>query len=78
MAIFDDIDAKKAPQARSGDDRIARLAREWFAEAREKSAREDGDFAAWNRERRKWTNYDSGGDFGFGSDSGGDGGGCGD
>jgi hypothetical protein len=76
MAIFDDVDAKKALQAaHPGDDRITRLAREWFAQAREKSAREDEDFAAWNRERKKWTAYGSGGDFGFGSDGGGDGGG---
>ena len=73
MAIFDDIDAKKALQAQGSNDRLARLAREWFAEAREKSAREEADFAAWNRERKKWTDFGPGLDFDLGSDGGGDG-----
>jgi hypothetical protein len=76
MAIFDEIDATKALPAQPGDDRTARLARTWFAEAHAKSVRDDEDFAAWNRERKKWTNYDSGGDFGYWPDTGGgDGGG---
>ncbi len=45
-------------RVRPRDRRLAELAREWFAEARETparevSAREVVDFAAWNRERKK-------------------------
>jgi len=51
MAIFDDIERKKALQAQPGG---PRLARDWFAEVREKSADEEAEFDAWNRERKKW------------------------
>jgi hypothetical protein len=57
------------------EDRLARLGREWFAAARATSERENTEFAAWDRERRKWT------DVGGSSDgwlSGGDGDGGGD
>jgi len=76
MANFDDIDAKKAFQARASTDRLAKLGQEWFAEAREKSAREDADVGLWKR-RRKKTDTSSDGFFDlFGGDSGdsGDGG----
>ena len=80
MAIFDDIDRKKVLQARTDEDRLARLGREWFTEAQQKSQREDAEFSAWNRERKKWTS--DAGDGGWldwgGGDGGGDGGGGGD
>ena len=40
-------------------DELPRIARDWFAELREKRARDDADFDAWlndhrQRERRRW------------------------
>jgi hypothetical protein len=54
MAIFDDIAPKDDLQAQPGGARLARLGRDWFAQVREKSAREAAEFDAWNRERKKW------------------------
>jgi hypothetical protein len=81
MAIFDDIERKNALQAQPGGARLARLGRDWFAEVREKSAREETEFDAWNRERKKWTACESDSEtqrpsnnFGFWQDGSGDGG----
>jgi len=44
-----------------GESRLAQLTREWFAEARATSEKEQVEFAVWNNERKKWTRYGSGG-----------------
>lgn len=51
-----------------------RLARIWFAEAREKSEQDEAEVTAWKKEQRKWNSFggDGGGDGSFGG--GGDGG----
>jgi hypothetical protein len=58
------------------DEELRQLVKSWFAEAQEKTNQDDAEFAAWNKERRKWTAGSSGGlgDF-WGSDSGGNSGG---
>ena len=61
------------------ESRLAALAREWFTEAREKTAQEDAEFATWNKQRKKWTAGSDGGLFDSssdGGDCGGDGGSC--
>jgi len=79
MATFDDIDRKKAAMARLDEDRLAKIGKEWFAEAKAQTAQEDADTESWKRSRRKWpwrSSYDapdfSGGADGSGGDNGGD------
>jgi hypothetical protein len=45
------VERKKSPSA-ARESRLADLAREWFAEARDTPVREDADFAARNNERK--------------------------
>ena len=74
-----DIAAMNAPKPI--EDELRRLGQSWFAEARELSAQDDAEVAAWKKELRKWTTYSSGGFFSFfdsSDSSGGDGGGGGD
>lgn len=63
------------------ESRLAELAREWFTEAREKTAQEDAELTAWNKNRKKWTAGSDGGLFDSSSGDGdcggdGDGGSC--
>jgi hypothetical protein len=52
---------------------VRRLARMWFAEAREKSNRDDADVENWKKEQRKWNSYGGGcSDLSGGDDGGGD------
>jgi hypothetical protein len=55
-------------------EQVRRLARTWFAEAREKSEQDDAEFAAWQKEHRKWNSYDYSGSSpsGDGNSDGGD------
>jgi hypothetical protein len=46
MARFKQVDRKKARHAQPGENRLAELAREWFAEAGETSAHEDAGMTA--------------------------------
>lgn len=46
---------RRKSAAAGRESRLADLAREWFADARETSAREDAEFAAWNKDRKKFT-----------------------
>jgi hypothetical protein len=52
MATSRQIDRKKARHAQTGENRLAELAREWFAEAGETSAREAETAAAVTRSAR--------------------------
>jgi hypothetical protein len=65
----------------STDEDLKRLGKKWFAEARQKSAQDDADFDAWDKERRKWTPLGyyggPGGYWGSTGDSGDSGGGSG-
>jgi hypothetical protein len=58
--------AKSRKSGRTGaeskdESRLAQLTREWFAEARATSEKEQVEFAVWNSERKKWTRYGPGG-----------------
>lgn len=50
---------------------VRRLARTWFAEAREKSNRDEAEVEDWKKEQRKWNSYGGGFSDWSGSDDGG-------
>ena len=70
---------------KQSDEELRELAKGWFAEARKKSAQDDAEFEAWNKQRPKLSPLEfgsrsnsSGSDSGFDIGGGGDsGGGCG-
>ena len=49
------------------DDDLRRLGAAWFAAVRETNAQEAAEFAAWDKERRKWI-YTGGGMLSGGGD----------
>ncbi len=52
---------------------VRRLARTWFAEAKEKSDRDEAEISTWKKAHRKWNSSpDSGSGFWDSGDSGGD------
>jgi hypothetical protein len=51
--------AKSAAMSGKSYEEVRRLARIWFTEAREKSAQDDAEIAAWRKEHRK-RNADAG------------------
>jgi len=77
MANPDDNGRKTVRPTNPADERLTGLGRRWFADARETSARDEADFAAWNRERQKWSPAGGFGDGGW-PESGGSSGGSGD
>lgn len=78
MTQSDDPDLARPRLTRTEkhEEELNRLGRAWFAEAREKSARDEAEFEIWRREHNKWTRFNRpslyAGDFDFPADSGGD------